>query len=134
MRNAPRPEPRTSSALLNESRRPKRCVSHSEGRRCSATIPAALSAMADRVYPSLVVSPFEHSDSAINRSPSWSAVLPVESTRTPSDYRFAGLSDAAGTTVSVFDLVMPLAVPEIDGVLFASTGLVTNEKVADCSP
>ena len=60
--------------------------------------------------------------------------LLVDPTRTLPNLRPVGLTDAAGTTVSVFDLVMPLAVPEIDAVLFASTGLVTNEKGADCSP
>jgi len=62
-----------------------------------------------------------------------SGALVVPTTTLP-NRRAVGLTTAAGVTVSVFDLVMPLAVPEIDAVAFASTLLVVTSNDADCSP
>jgi hypothetical protein len=62
-----------------------------------------------------------------------SGALVVPTTTLP-NLRAVGLTTAAGVTVSVLAFVMPLAVPEIDAVVFASTLLVVTSNDADCSP
>lgn len=49
-------------------------------------------------------------------------------------FRLAGLTDAAGVTLSVFDFLMPLAVAEIVADVLASTLFVPTAKLADLKP
>ena len=58
----------------------------------------------------------------------------VVPTVTLPNFRLAGLTDAAGVTLSVFDFVMPLAVAEIVTDVLASTLFVPTAKSADFKP
>jgi len=58
----------------------------------------------------------------------------VVPTFTLPNFRLAGLTDAAGVKLSVFDFVMPLAVAEIVADVLASTLFVFTAKFADFKP
>lgn len=58
----------------------------------------------------------------------------VVPTATLPNFRLDGLTDAAGVTLSVLDLVMALAVAEMDTAVLASTLFVPTEKSADFKP
>ena len=58
----------------------------------------------------------------------------VVPTVTLPNVRLAGLTEAAGVTLSVFDFLMPLAVPEIVADVLASTLFVPTTKSADFKP
>src|SRR5512145_2821053 len=62
-----------------------------------------------------------------------SEALAVPTTWLP-NFRLVGLTEAAGSTFSVIDFEMPLALPEICTVLLAVTALVAMAKFADCNP
>ena len=58
----------------------------------------------------------------------------VAPTGTEPNFKFVGLTDAAGVTVSVLDLLMSAAVPMSATDVLTRTALVAMPNAADCWP